>query len=100
MDIPWHPSIRGTLPLPKTPVSSDPPRGRQFPRPGARVHGDRLADDEAIGDELADRLAGVCVGDLVDFVRVEPDLAFAAADDGGGKPLLGAKIDPVVGKFG
>lgn len=64
------------------------------------MHGDGLADDEAIGNELADGLAGICVGDLVDFVRVEPDLAFAAADDGGGEPLLGAEIDPVVGGSG
>jgi hypothetical protein len=58
------------------------------------VHGDGLADDEAIGDELADRLTGVGVGDLVDFVGVEPDLALSAADNGRRKALLRAEIDP------
>lgn len=71
-------------------MSANPPRSRKFPRSGARVHGDRLADNEAIGEELADRLAGVGVGNLVDFGGVEPDLAFTAAHDGGGEPLLGA----------
>jgi hypothetical protein len=59
------------------------------------VHGDGLADDEAIGDELADGLAGVGVGDLADLVGVEPDLALTAANNGGGQALLGAKVDPV-----
>ena len=58
------------------------------------MHGDGLADDEAIGDELADGLAGVGVGDLVDFVRVQPDLALAAVSHGGRQALLGAKVDP------
>lgn len=76
-------------------MPANPPRCRQLPRPRAGVHRDRLADDEAIGNELADCLTGVGVGDLVDFVGVEPDFAFAASDDGGGEPLLRAEIDPV-----
>ena len=59
------------------------------------MHGHGLADDEAIADELADGLAGVGVGDLVHLIGVEPDLALAAADHGGGEALLGAKVDPV-----
>ena len=43
------------------------------------MHGNLFADNEAIGDELADGLARVGVGDFVNFVRVEPDLALAAA---------------------
>jgi len=58
------------------------------------VHGDRLADDQAIRDELADGLAGVGVGDLVHFVRVEPDLALTAVGHGGREALLSAKVDP------
>jgi len=54
------------------------------------VHSDLFADDEAIGYELTDGLARVGVGDFIDFVRVEPDLALAAARDGGGEPLLSA----------
>ena len=59
------------------------------------MHGDGLADDEAIGDEFADGLAGVGVGDLVHFVRVEPDLAFAAVGHGRRQALLRAEIHPV-----
>lgn len=59
------------------------------------MHGDGLADDEAILDELADGLAGVCVGDFADLVGVKPDLALSAADHGGREALLGTEIDPV-----
>ena len=60
------------------------------------MHGDGLADDEAIADEFADGLAGVCVGDLADLVGVEPDLALTASDDGRGKALLSSEVDPIV----
>jgi hypothetical protein len=60
------------------------------------VHGDGLADDEAIGDELADGLAGVGVGDFVDLVGIEPNLALSTADHGGREALLGAEIDPTI----
>jgi hypothetical protein len=59
------------------------------------VHGDGLADDEAILDELADGLAGVGVGDFADLVGVEPDLALSATDHGGREALLSAEVDPV-----
>lgn len=62
-------------------MSPDSSRSIQFPGTTARMHCDGLADDEAIVDELADGLTGVCVGDFGDFVGVEPDLVFAAADD-------------------
>lgn len=58
------------------------------------MHGDGLADDEAIADEFSDGLTGVGVGDLVNLVGVEPDLALTASDDGRRKALLSAKIDP------
>lgn len=60
------------------------------------MHDYGLANDKAIGNELADGLAGVGVGDFVDFVRVQPYLALAAADDRGREALLRAKVDPVV----
>jgi len=75
-------------------VSADAASGGQLTRAGARVHGDRLADNEAIGDELANSGAAVGVGDLVDLVGVEPDLALAAACDGTRQALLGAEVDP------
>jgi len=37
------------------------------------------------------RLTGVCQADLVDFVRVKPDLAFSAFEDRCGQPLLELK---------
>ena len=45
------------------------------------MHRDWLANDKAIGDELADCLAGVGIGDFVDFIRIEPDLALSTACD-------------------
>ena len=94
VDLRRHPSIRRTLPLTHTPVPPKPPRRVQLPRSAARVHGDGLADDEAIGDELADSLAGVRVADLVGFVRVQPDLALAAAGDRSRQALLRAEVHP------
>lgn len=58
------------------------------------MHGDGLADDEAIADEFSDSLAGVGVGDLVNLVGVEPNLSLTASDDGRSEALLGAKVDP------
>lgn len=69
--------------------------GGQLSGTGTRVHGDGLADDEAILDELADGLAGVGVGNLADLVGVKPDLALAAADNGRRKALLCAEVDPI-----
>lgn len=59
------------------------------------MHGDGLADDQAIGDQLADRLPGVGIADLVDLVGVEPNLALTAAEDRRGQALLSNEVDPV-----
>lgn len=93
--IPGHTGILGTLPLTETTVSTNSSGGGQGTSTGTRVHGDGLADDEAIGNELADGLAGVGVGDLVDFIGIQPDLALSASDNGRRKALLRAEIDPV-----
>lgn len=93
--IPGHTGVLGTLPLTETTVTTDAAGGVQLTGTGARVHGDGLADDEAILDELADGLARVGVGNLAGLVGVEPDLALAAADNGGRKALLRAEVDPV-----
>jgi hypothetical protein len=58
------------------------------------VHRHGLLDDQAIGDQLADRLPGVGVADLVDLVGVEPNLALTASEDGSGQALLGCEVDP------
>lgn len=95
MSIPGHTSLLGTLALTQTTVSADAAGGGELTGTGAGVHGDGLADDEAIADELADGLAGVGVGDLGHLIGIEPNLALAAAHHGGGEALLGAKVDPV-----
>ena len=58
----------------------------------SRMHDGGLFHDEAIGVEFADVLAGVGVGDFGGFIGVEPDFAFAAAEDFGGQALLRAEI--------
>jgi hypothetical protein len=93
--VPGHTSIGGTLPLTETTVAANSSSGGQLPGAGTRVHGDGLADDEAILDELADGLAGVGVGDFADLVGVEPDLALSATDNGGREALLSAEVDPM-----
>ena len=67
----------------------------QVPRSCSRVHGDGFTDDEAIANEFADRLAGIGIGDFVDFVRVQPDFALATANHGGCEALLRPEIDPI-----
>lgn len=56
------------------------------------MHGDRLSDDEAICDKLADGLAGVGIGDFAGLIGIEPDLALSTANDRSGQTLLGAEV--------
>ncbi len=89
-----HTGISGTLPLTEAAVSANAAGEVQLTGAGARVHGDGLLDDEAIGNELADGLAGVGIADLADLIGIEPDLSLADAEDRGGQALLGGEIDP------
>jgi hypothetical protein len=59
--IPGHTGVLGTLPLTETSVSADPSGGSQLSGAGTGVHGNRLANNEAIFDELADGLTRVGV---------------------------------------
>ena len=59
------------------------------------MHCDLLANNKAIGDEFADGLAGIGVGDFIDFVGIKPDLALSTACHRGSKALLGSEIDPI-----
>jgi len=45
------------------------------------MHGDWLADNEAISHELSDGLAGVGVRNLAGFVGIKPDLALSTSND-------------------
>ena len=76
-------------------MSTNSASGVEFTGTGARVHGDGLADDQAIADQLADSLAGVGVGDFAHLIGIEPDLALTAADHGRRKALLGGEVDPI-----
>ena len=60
------------------------------------MHGNRFANDESIADQFSDRLPGVCVGDFIDFVGIEPNLALAAADDRRREALLSAEVGPTI----
>jgi len=71
-------------------MSPNSSRSCQLPSASTRVHGNLFADDKAIGDEFADGLAGVGVGDFARLIGIEPDLALAAASYGGSEPLLSA----------
>lgn len=54
------------------------------------MHGNWLADDEAITDELSDGLARVGIGNFVALGGVEPDFSLSAADHGRSEALLSA----------
>ena len=72
-------------------VPSFPPGSVILPDPGSEVDSDRLLDHETILDQLANILPGIGVGNLVDFVGVQPNLVLAALHHAGGKPLLELK---------
>lgn len=93
-DLSGHTGICGTLSLSVATVSAFPSSKVELTGSGSRVHGHGLADDQAIGNELSDRLAGVGVGDLALLIGIEPDLALAAADDRRGEALLSSQVDP------
>jgi len=52
------------------------------------VDSDRLLDYETILDELADVLARVGVGNLVDLIGIQPHLVLATFHDACGKAFL------------
>lgn len=56
-----HTGIRSTLSLTVATVAALPSGKIQLAGTASRVHGDGLSDDEAIGDQLSDGLAGVGV---------------------------------------
>jgi hypothetical protein len=56
------------------------------------MHNGGFFDDETIGVEFANVLTRICIADFSGFIRIEPDFAFAATKDLGGKGLLTAEI--------
>lgn len=93
-DLAGHTGVGSTLSLTVATVSALSSGKVQLAGTASRVHGDRLSDDEAIGDELSNRLARVGIGDLARLIGIQPDLALAAADDRRGEALLSSQVDP------
>lgn len=93
-DLRGHTGVGSTLPLTVTTVATDSAGEVELTGTRTGVHRDGLSDNEAIGDQLSDRLARVGVGDLALLIGVQPDLALAAADDRRGEALLSSQIDP------
>jgi hypothetical protein len=69
-DVRRHTGIGSTLALTETSVAAVPSGEVKLAGTRSGVHGDGLADDEAISDELSDRLTRVGIADFVDFVGV------------------------------
>lgn len=88
-----HPGLVRTLSLTDTGMPALALSGEEQEGAGAGVDDGLLCEDVAILEELLDVLAGVGVADLGLLVGVEPDFALADASDGGGEPLLGAKVN-------
>ena len=56
------------------------------------MHNSGFFDNETIGVEFTDVLTRIGIADFSGFIRIEPDFAFAATKDFGGKGLLAAEI--------
>jgi len=69
-DVRRHTGIGSTLALTETSVAAVPSGEVKLAGTRSGVHGDGLSDDEAISDELSDRLTRVGIADFVDFVGV------------------------------
>merc|ERR1712071_232021 len=72
-----HTSIRSTLSLTKATVTALTASFCVFTNASTWVDGLGFLDDQTILNQLSDVLAGIGVGNLVDFVRVKPNLPFA-----------------------
>uniref|UniRef100_A0A1W7R4X6 Secreted protein n=1 Tax=Aedes albopictus TaxID=7160 RepID=A0A1W7R4X6_AEDAL len=83
-----HTGIGRTFPLAVAAVTSLTAGQRVLADAETGVHHDGLLDDQTILDQLADALAGVGVSNLVDFVRIQPDLLLATSHNRGCEPLL------------
>jgi len=87
-DFRWHTGVGCTLALTTSTVTTFPTSLGILANPSPGMYSHWLADDQTILDQLADVLPRVGIGDLVDFVGVEPDLVLAAAHHACGQALL------------
>ena len=96
----WHARIGGTLALTLARVAALGFGLIAGTDAAAGVHDLRLANDETIFVQLADILARVGHGDVVDLIRVEPDLALAALKHGCREAFLKFEGDHDEERFG
>ena len=83
-----EPCVLGTTALTETPVTTGALCKNPLPVAGLGVHADWAAIDDAVADQLADLLAGVCHCDGGCFGFIHPDTAKATAENGRGEALL------------
>ena len=87
-----HPRLRSTLSFSRTGMASLAFGSMSFTDTEARMHHGGFFNDETVGIELANVVTRVGIANFGSFIWVEPDFAFAAVENFGGKLLLGTKI--------
>ena len=90
-----HTRVSGTTPFASTHMATLPLRFQHLPYATAAVHRRRLADNEAVFHQTAHGLARVRRRNVAGLVRVEPDLAFAALENGSSQTLLKTEVRPI-----
>lgn len=87
-DLDRHPGVGCPFPLSRPCVATLSTGFRILPDPGTGVDGYRFLDDEPIFHQLTHMLPAVCIPDLVRLIGIQPDLVFAAFEDGSGQSFL------------
>lgn len=87
-DLARHTGVLGTLSLTETGVTTSTLSLKMGTGARARVDGDGLLDDQTIGDELADSLAAVGVGNGSGLAGVKPNFSLADVENARGETLL------------
>ena len=93
LDLGWHSSLRCTLPLTGTSVSTSSLGSQELTSSSSRVSYDGLLDDLTILDELSDVGPGVGIGNVVLLGGVTPNLPLSNAQYRGGETLLASQVD-------
>lgn len=87
-----HPGVLRAVTLSQARVTSLPSGLQLLASAETRLNRVGLADDETVLDEAANILSGISVGNLVGLAWIEPDLALAALENGGGESFLKAQV--------
>jgi len=78
-----HSRVGRTLALTRPGVTSLSSGQSILPRPGARMNGLRLLDDQTVLDQATNILSRVGIGNFIDFVGVHPNFVPPALENGG-----------------